>query len=203
MDSTKKQAIARLEELINKYLYSKRECFQNRINRLFIDIKRPNDTDFDESYLEHAIIVSARKDSLPHANHVSYELIENLLRKRLIESKQEILTVNNFDELFDFIEKHSVKGIDPMTLFKIGVNLGWYLNINPNKLVYLHRGVLKSARLLEKTSSLKIERVKKTCNIIYIAEKNSFPKKVRQSLNSFEVSDFLYEFEKPIKNIFA
>ncbi len=204
MTSTKNQAIAtaKLEELVNNYIYKKREYFQNRIIRLFVDIKRPDEVGFDESHLEHAIVVSARKDTLPHASHVSYELIENVLRKRLIDNKQALLTADKFDELFDFIEKYSIKGIDPMTLFEIAVNLGCYLGKTPNKLVYLHRGALKSARLFDKAFGLKIERVKKTRSTIYLAEHNNFPKKVRLSLNSFEISDFLYEFEKPIKQIF-
>jgi hypothetical protein len=58
----------------------------------------------------------------------------------LIKIKWDMVTINNFDELHDWLEEVAPPGIGPVTVYDVATRIAAYLKMEPTSL-YLHAGV--------------------------------------------------------------
>jgi hypothetical protein len=87
------------------------------------------------------------------SRYISDEILERLAEKMLTK-KNEIMSVKNFDELFEIITNTYVfSSKDSLTFYDTALRLGFYLNKLPEK-IYIHAGARKGA---EKIRGGKIE----------------------------------------------
>lgn len=83
-------------------------------------------------------------------NHQSKVKNEVLIEwSKVIVGKVLPWEINNFDQLFDTLERLIIKGIGPVTHYDVATRIGAYLKLEPEQL-YLHAGVLDGWKLLHR-----------------------------------------------------
>lgn len=100
-----------------------------------------------------------------HQSRVPYDARQRLAARLVSEwtksngSRREIKAFN-FDQLHDWVKRHSRIGIGPVTVYDVAVRIGAYLDVAPES-VYLHAGARQGAELLlrERLPEGKVERL--------------------------------------------
>ncbi|MDR2411621.1 MAG: hypothetical protein LBD88_03455 [Candidatus Peribacteria bacterium] len=104
-----------------------------------------------QSSLENAIKMACScRDEFGHVHPHSRRLqIKNLnqLAENLINDIKRIESVKDFHSLYCLFLENKVSGIGDLTMYDIGLRLGYYLNIEPIY-IYLHACPLKSVKKL-------------------------------------------------------
>lgn len=101
--------------------------------------------------LENAVKISCScKDEVNYTHPHSRRLIKknlDAITNNLLLNINKIKNVKNFHELYCIILKNKVLGVGELTMYDIGIRIGYYLNIYPDY-IYLHASPTISARLL-------------------------------------------------------
>jgi hypothetical protein len=77
-----------------------------------------------------------------------------------ITNKFDTVTINDFDELHDWLEGIAPDGIGPVTIYDVATRIGGFLKMEPQSL-YLHAGVRIGWNLLHGRRYLNVKRVRR------------------------------------------
>jgi len=112
----------------------------------------------EQENIENAIKVAIKSEfkygrkKHPHQYHI-YDYVYENFKKNLLNVKEKIKVINNFDELLIIIENNSPSGAGELFCYDVALRIGHYLKKLPDK-IYVHSGTRKG---LEKLFNEKIK----------------------------------------------
>jgi hypothetical protein len=144
-----------------------------------------------EEVIDKSIICNIKlsdKVEIKKHSHQKYMTAKTIteIKKKLLAKKNNIESVQNFEELYKVIDSNKVKGFGLLAIYDSALRIGAFLNIYPND-VYIQSGALEGAK------NLGLDVIGRRCIPV-----QDFPKELR-SLKPYHIEDILCIYKNQLK----
>lgn len=165
-----------LEKLINK--------FRIEYKGLYLDKDYYETLDSIEDVIDNAAMAIKHNGKKHEHQHRIKTDVLRTVRNKLINNKNDITKVNNFEDIMGIVKKCSVKGFGKLSCYDTSLRIGFYFKIYPQE-VYLHAGTRKGAK------GLGVNQPKRSI------KKESLPEPLKK-LEPYEIEAFFCVYRKEL-----
>ena len=173
--------IKKLENIILTYIRKNQERSQKEIDYF------KNMSNIDLVIKNAAFAINEKGKRFNHQRRINNKILQFIYQK-LIENKDKLIKLNNFDEVYALIDSIKVKGYSYLSIYDTALRISSFLEYEPDK-IYLHRGTLTGVKALGINTKNKKYILKKDLPIEF------------NKLKEREIEDVLCIYKKYLNNV--